>query len=77
MKSQYPLSCPILFFTEGFQEHLGDLRDVTFHPLLKATEGTEAIVVNRFESFPAGDRKPPSEHLARGFTVIMLYLSAT
>ncbi|MFW0858674.1 MAG: hypothetical protein AAGB97_00555 [Dehalococcoidia bacterium] len=76
LKSRYPLSCSILFLPEGSQEYLGNLRDVTIHPLLKTIKGTEAIVLNRFETLPVGDRKPPFEHLTRGLAMGMFYLSA-
>jgi hypothetical protein len=74
---KYPLSSPLLFFTEGSEEYLGNPGNLAIHPLLKTSGTTEIIVVNRFEALPVGDRKPPLKHLARGLAMVMLYLFAT
>ena len=53
------------------------MRDLGIYPPLKAGEGAEAIVVNRFHSFPEGNHKPAVECYTRRLFGDEFYLLAT
>jgi hypothetical protein len=66
-----------VLLSKGFEECFGNLGNLGIYPSFEATEGTEAILLDRPQAFPLTNNKPASEHLTRRLSRDALHLLTT